>query len=72
MFVLVGRYNRRVQAESVRSLKEATFAWLLPGHGRRIRFPNADVRRAMFEAAATDLETYHGDYDLERPWGRPG
>ncbi|CAK9095776.1 unnamed protein product [Durusdinium trenchii] len=41
-----------LQAESMRRLAEEDFLWILPGHGRRVRFASAQQRQAELRQAA--------------------
>ena len=36
-----------VQVASMRRLQAYDFEWVLPGHGRRCRFPKDEMRRRM-------------------------
>lgn len=40
-------YDWEVQIESMRRLSEHAFEWVLPGHGRRCRFPAGEMRTRM-------------------------
>jgi len=40
-------YSWPLQVESVARLEAYSFEWILPGHGERVRFPRAEMRRQM-------------------------
>jgi glyoxylase-like metal-dependent hydrolase (beta-lactamase superfamily II) len=45
-------YDWRVQIESMKRLARHDFEWILPGHGRRCRFPKPEMRAQMARAVA--------------------
>jgi glyoxylase-like metal-dependent hydrolase (beta-lactamase superfamily II) len=44
-------YSWPEQIESVRRLADYRFEWVLPGHGRRVRLPAAEVRAEVLRLA---------------------
>mmetsp|Transcript_20072 Transcript_20072/g.34148 ORF Transcript_20072/g.34148 Transcript_20072/m.34148 type:complete len:406 (+) Transcript_20072:28-1245(+) len=53
-FKQYNRGNIDLQAESIRMLAsdDVTFSWMLPGHGRMVRFKSQAEKNALIEAAA--------------------
>lgn len=54
------RYNRQsvsLQLKSVRKLLELDFHWILPGHGRRIKFSDDQEKNSVLEAFLTRKES---------------
>jgi glyoxylase-like metal-dependent hydrolase (beta-lactamase superfamily II) len=52
------RYDKGVQAASIRHLADVPFTYLLPGHGRRFKFgSDREEKRRMLEDAAQRLES---------------
>ncbi|HEY1340742.1 MAG TPA: MBL fold metallo-hydrolase [Bryobacteraceae bacterium] len=45
-------YSWPEQVKSVAALERYSFAWVLPGHGERVYFPRAEMRRQMKRLAA--------------------
>lgn len=50
-------YDKALQAQSIRALQKEKFVWLLPGHGRRYKFANEEMKSQMLEDAAVGLLT---------------
>jgi len=52
------RFSRKQQADSIRHLAKEPFEWLLPGHGRRVRFQSEEERLRMVDEAASVMENW--------------
>ena len=53
-------WDLRAQADSIASLAEFDFAWILPGHGRRFRFEDAEERRRLIARCASEFAAGEG------------
>ncbi|XP_078160901.1 metallo-beta-lactamase family protein isoform X3 [Carex rostrata] len=59
MVLIYNKQSDILQLDSVRKLLDLNFNWILPGHGRRIRFKDNDEKNSAIEAYLATQEHIH-------------